>query len=360
MAPKKQKVNSLPRVIFGKHAGEDVELLTLQLGRMKVLVSTFGATVTSITVPDCFGQARETVLGFDDHEPYENCPYFGCTVGRYCNRIAKGAFTLDGQTVTLTSTNDRGNHLHGGKVGWDRKIWAVHEHTSTSCTLSHTSPDGDEGYPGEVHAHVTMSLEWPSSLVLRYKATVSAPTPLNLTNHSYFNLSDGGATDMLDHDVRIFADAYLPTDPACIPTGEVRPVHGAMDLRGPVPLYRGIADGDGGNGYDHNYVIRDDPGLVDARGLKRAAWVRSPRTGIELNVLTTEPGIQICGANHLDGTCRGHGGRVYATQAGLCLETQKFPDSVNHAHFPSAIVRPDTEYTSTTVYAFSASAASTE
>lgn len=278
---------------FGKHGSEAVRLITLRLGRMTVKVSTFGATITSLAVPSALGEPTETVLGFAEHKPYESCPYFGCTVGRFANRIAKGSFTLEGKPIQLPACNDRGNHLHGGARGWDKRVWELVEASATACTLKLRSEDGDEGYPGNVDATVSFTLEWPSQIAIEYDLTTDAPTVVNPTNHSYFNLSDGGATDVLDHDLMVFADKYLPTDATCIPTGELKPVSGPMDLRRPTPIFRGIHAADGGNGYDHNYVLAAEAGAhEDGRRLRRAAWVRSPKTGIELLVLTTEPGAQ--------------------------------------------------------------------
>lgn len=395
MPAKRLKTAGASIVPFGKHDGTAVQLVTLKLGAMVVKVSTYGATLTSIVVPNCRGAPVETVLGFGDLAAYEHCPfYLGCTVGRFANRIRGGTFPLeDGsgneQIVKLAATNDRGNTLHGGTRGWDKHVWALVDASPTSCTLTHESSDGDEGFPGAVDARVQFSLEWGGRLVIRYHAEVrDKPTVISLTNHSYFNLTNGGSTDMLDHELCVFADHYLPTDANCLPTGEIKPVSGPMDLRSPTPIHRGIGKADGGGGYDHNYVVREDE--TDASGLRRAAWLRSPRTGIELDVFTSEPGnvclhpvqgtasrsscappcppmrvcigIQVCGANHLDGQHKGHGGRVYHSQAGICLETQKFPDAPNHPNdpaWPSAIVRPGVPFDSTTIYAFGASASST-
>lgn len=283
---------------FGQHDGAPVRLVKLRLGAMEVSVSTYGATLTSIRVPDHRGEPVETILGFGELGAYERCPfYLGCTVGRFANRIRGGAFPLDDgtgkeRTVQLAAANDRGNTLHGGARGWDKHVWALADASATSCTLAHASPDGDEGFPGAVEATVTFSLEWGGRLAIRYRAAVRGPAPtvLSLTNHAYFNLSDGGATDMLDHELLVFADHYLPTDANCLPTGEVKAVAGPMDLRAPTPVCRGISQADGGGGYDHNFVVRTQP--ADSAGLRRAAWLRSPRTGIELSVLTTEPGAR--------------------------------------------------------------------
>jgi aldose 1-epimerase len=273
-------------------SGAPVQLITLRLGEMVAKVSTYGATLTSVVVPDCRGAPTETILGFEGHGGYEACPfYFGSTVGRFANRIGKGIFPLDGKTVTLSTRNDRGNTLHGGKAGWDKAVWTVAELSSAAVTLSHVSPDGDEGFPATAHVSVTYALEWGGRLAIRYRATVDAPTVLSMTNHAYFNLCDGGHTDVLDHELRVFADTYLPTDANCLPTGELKPVTGAMDLRavGGVPLHRGVGGADGGGGYDHNYVVSEGA-EADAQRLRRAAWLRSYRSGIELSVFTTEPG----------------------------------------------------------------------
>ena len=287
---------------FGQTAaGVPVQLVTLRLGAMCAQVATYGATLTSVRVPDARGAPTHVVLGFDELAAYEACPfYLGSTVGRFANRIRAGAFPLEDaagamRTVTLPHRNDRGNTLHGGAAGWDKAVWRLAGASATACTLEHDSPDGDEGFPGAVAISVTYALEWCGRLSIVYRAAVSgAPTVLSPTNHAYFNLHDGGASSVLEHDLQVFADTFLPTDTACLPTGELRPVDGAMDLREPTPIGRGIGAAQGGNGYDHNYVLaQGGSSHTDALDLRFAAWLRSARTGIEMAVLTTEPGARL-------------------------------------------------------------------
>jgi len=324
--------------------------------RMEVRVIPYGAIVTSIRVPDRDGRFDDVVLGYDNPESYvkNNGPYMGAIVGRYGNRIAKGLFTLDGQTYKL-ATNNGPNHLHGGIKGFDKVVWQAEEFKNANGSgviLRYTSADGEEGYPGTLKAQVTYTLTDSNELIIDYLVTADKPTPVNLTHHSYFNLT-GITRDVLDHEVMIDADRFTPTDATSIPTGVLASVDGTpFDFRKPMTIGSRIMQDDEqlrfGGGYDHNYVLnRQGDGLV------HAARVHEPSTGRVLDVSTTEPGVQFYSGNFLDGSIQGKGGKVYAKRFGFCLETQHFPDSPNQQQFPSTILRPGTEYRSRTVYAFS-------
>jgi aldose 1-epimerase len=306
-------------------------------------------------VADRDGQLDDVVLGYPTLDGYlEASPYFGSIVGRYGNRIAGGRFTLDGKTYRL-ATNDGPNHLHGGLRGFDKVVWdAEPSETDSTATvaLTYTSPAGEEGYPGTLRARVAYTLTASSELLVEYQATTDAPTPVNLTQHSYFNLAGAGRGDILGHELTIAADRYTPVDATLIPTGELAPVAGTpFDFRTPNPIGARIAQDDEqlrrGRGYDHNFVL-----TREGTGLASAARVVDRTTGRTLEISTTEPGIQFYSGNFLDGTITGKDGRVYGHRAGFCLETQHFPDSPNQPTFPSTILGPGEEYRSTTVFAF--------
>jgi aldose 1-epimerase len=333
--------------------GVDMYTLTNANGMM-VRVLTYGAILQAIRVPDRGGQLDDVVLGYDSLTGYvRDSPYFGAVIGRYGNRIAKGTFTLDGRVYRL-ATNNGPNHLHGGVVGFDKVVWQAEpfqRDREGGVVLTHTSPDGDEGYPGTVVARVTYTLTDGNELIVDYQATTDRPTPVNLTQHTYFNLT-GGTRDVLGHELEISADRFTPVDATLIPTGALAPVAGTpFDFRTPTPLGAGIERADeqlrAGGGYDHNFVL-NRPGS----GLFLAARVFEPTTGRTLEVRTTEPGLQFYSGNFLDGTISGKGGRVYRRRSGFCLETQHFPDSPNQAAFPSTILRPGEPYRSRTVYTF--------
>jgi aldose 1-epimerase len=345
------------RSAFGTSSdGQPIELVTLRNGNgMEVRAMTYGAIIVSIKVPDRQGQFDDVVLGHDDAAGYfNNPPYFGAVVGRYGNRIAKGKFSLDGHTYTL-ATNNGANHLHGGNKGWDKAIWRAatsDESRGASATFSHTSPDGDEGYPGTVNATVTYTLNDQNELRIDYGATTDKPTVINLTQHSYFNLAGPRASNILEHRMMIVADRYTPVDDGLIPTGELASVQGTpFDFRQSTPIGARIDQQDTqlvrGKGYDHNFVLNRT-----ADGLALAARVVDPVTGRTLEVLTTEPGVQFYSGNFLDGTLAGKGGVKYARRAGFCLETQHFPDSPNHPNFPSTALRPAETYKTSTVFRF--------
>lgn len=345
----------LTTVPFGQTAdGVGIALITLRNAKgIRVRLMTLGGTVLSIETPDRTGTMGDIVLGFDTATPYfDKSPYFGCIIGRYCNRIAKGRFTLDGTTYVL-ATNNGENHLHGGTKGWDKAVWRAEEFNNTSGSgvkLTHVSKDGDEGYPGTVTATVTYTLADDNRLIVDFRATTDKPTIVNLTQHSYFNLAGRG--DILSHELTIPADRYTPIDPTSIPTGELAPVQGTpFDFRTATPIGARIGAADpqlkNGLGYDHNWVLnRTGPGLA------LAARVVEPTSGRTLDVHSTEPGVQFYSGNFLDGTITGKRGQVYAHRSGFCLEPQHFPDSPNRPSFPSTVVRPGETYTSQTVLTF--------
>lgn len=342
--------------------GDSVDLYTLANGNGVTLeVTNYGGIITSLRVPDRTGNVEDVVLGFDSlsaytGEAYRSAnPYFGALIGRYGNRIAGGDFSIDGQTYTL-ATNDGPNHLHGGEEGFDQVVWGAEsfrEGDRVGVVLRHTSPDGHEGYPGRLEVEVTYTLTPDDALAVEYRATTTEATPVNLTQHSYFNLDGDGDGPILDHELMIDADRFTPVDSTLIPTGELRPVAGTpFDFRAPTPIGARI-DADNrqleyGGGYDHNFVLAE----TDADTLRRAARLYAPDTGRLLTVRTTEPGMQFYSGNFLDGSFSGDG-EAYGYREGLALETQHFPNSPNEPDFPSTILRPEEEYTSRTVYEFS-------
>lgn len=350
----------ITREAFGTTTdGKSVDAFTLTNGKgLELRAITYGATIISLRVPDRLGRLDDIVLGYPTLAGYlDKSPYFGAIVGRYGNRIAKGRFTLDGKTYAL-ATNNGPNHLHGGIKGFDKVVWSVdssHQDSSATLTFSYTSPAGEEGYPGTLQARVTYTVTDQNELRVDYSATTDAPTPVNLTQHSYFNLAGAGSGDILGHELMISADRFTPVDSTLIPTGEIAPVAGTpFDFRKPTAIGARIAQNDvqlkRGGGYDHNWVLnRKGPDLA------LAARLAEPTTGRTLEVFTTEPGIQFYSGNFLDGTITGKDGRVYQHRYGLCLETQHFPDSPNHSNFPSTILRPGQEYRSTTVFRFGVS-----
>jgi aldose 1-epimerase len=335
--------------------GKAVEAFTLTNATgMEVRAMPYGATILSIRVPDAQGAVGDVVLGFDSLAGYvKSSPYFGAVVGRYGNRIARGRFMLDGKEYTLAVNN--GPHaLHGGLRGFDKAVWAAEPTRSdrgVGLAFTLVSPDGDEGYPGTVAARVTYTLMSARNvIVIDYEASTDRATPLNLTNHSYFNLAGKG--DILGHLLTMDADHMTPVDATLIPTGEISPVQGTpFDFRRPTAIGARIDARDqqiaNGGGYDHNFVInRSAPGLV------HVARVTEEASGRTLDVSSTEPGVQFYSGNFLDGTVTGKGGTSYKRRSGFCLETQHYPDSPNHPNFPSAILRPGSAYRSQTVFAF--------
>lgn len=350
---KKFYAGSIAKSPFGKlEDGTPVEqyILTNAKG-MTVKIITYGGIITELSVPDRAGKFADVVLGHDTLDGYlAGHPYFGAIVGRYANRIAKGKFTLDGKEYTV-ATNNGPNHLHGGKKGFDKVVWKATAPESSPprlvLDLQYTSKDGEEGYPGELKVNVRYELNNANTLSINYSATTDKATPINLTNHSYFNLAGHNSGDILGHQVTIFADKYTPTDDTLIPTGKIADVKGTpFDFTTATPIGKRIAElkGEPG-GYDLNYVIR-------GTGQRLAARVTDPTSGRRMEVTTSEPGIQFYSGNFMDGKDKGKGGAVYKKHAGFCLETQHYPDSVNQKDFPSAILKPGEKYEQITSYSF--------
>ena len=332
--------------------GVEVYLYTLRndLG-LEVTVATYGGAITSLYTPDRHGTLGDIVLGFETLDEYVNNPlYFGPLIGRHANRIANGKFSLNGVDYQL-GRNNGGNHLHGGFKGFDKRVWTAAEEES-SLRLSYLSKDGEENYPGNLHAEVRYTLA-DNEFRLDYRATTDTDTIVNLTNHSYFNLKGGGS--ILDHGLTLNADRFTAVSKDLIPTGELKAVaETPMDFRNGERIGARIGEGyeqlGFTGGYDHNFVLNEWDG-----SLRTAARLYEPETGRVLEVLTTEPGIQFYSGNFLDGSFSGKRGIVYQRYEGLCLEPQHFPDTPNQPNFPSTVLRPGEEYTHTTVFRFSAS-----
>jgi aldose 1-epimerase len=341
---------------FGTVDGRAITLYTLTNSHgMEVRAMNYGGIIVSIRVPDRSGQFADIVLGHETLEGYRpNPPYFGAIVGRYANRIAQGTFKLDGETYTLPK-NDGPNTLHGGTRGFDKAVWDAEPlKGETGVAFSYFSKDGEEGFPGNLRVKVTYTLTNANALEIDYEATTDKATPINLSQHSYFNLKGEGNGDILDHEIMINADRFTPVDKNLIPTGELRPVKGTpFDFTTPTRIGARIDDNYDqlvlGHGYDHNFVIHRTGG-----GLVLAARVHEPTTGRTLEVSTTQPGVQFYTGNFLDGTITGKNGQVYKQRYGFCLETQHFPDSPNHPSFPNTILKPGETFREKTVFKFSA------
>lgn len=332
-------------------SGECVDLITLTNGILSCSILTYGAILNSLLVPGKNGAPVDVVLGFDTLEEYlADTEYIGATVGRYANRIAAGRFSLDGNQYTL-ATNDGPNHSHGGMRGFSHRTWTVCDLSSVHVTLSLSSPDGEEGFPGNLNTSVTYRLDG-TALSIHYQAHSDRATPCSLTNHSYFNLGGHASASAMDHQLTIYASRYTPIDSHCLVLGTIDPVEGTpMDFRTPTVIGVRIDDDfeqlRRGNGYDHNYAVDHWDG-----SLRPAALVSSPITGISMLVETTQPGIQLYTANFLSNR-RGKDGARYCARNSLCLETQSFPDSPNHPDFPSSILRPGERYSHSTRFCFS-------
>jgi len=331
--------------------GTQVDLFTLTNANGLVCkVITYGAIITELDVPDRAGKPGDVVLGFDNLKQYAAPnPHFGAAIGRVGNRIAKGRFTLDGKTYKL-ATNDGPNHLHGGVKGYDKVVWTARPVATAdgpAVEFHYLSRDGEEGYPGNLDVTMTYLLSNRNLLQIVYLATTDKDTPINLTNHSYFNLACGG--DILGHVLMLRASRYTPVDSTLIPTGEIVPVAGTpFDFTQPKAIGRDLGRlTNHPQGYDHNFV------LDGGKGLALAARVHEPVTGRVMEVFTDQPGIQFYSGNFLDGTVTGKKGAVYLQHTGLCLETQHFPDSINQPKFPSTVLHPGETYRTTTIYQFS-------
>jgi aldose 1-epimerase len=346
---------------FGTTAdGEAVDIYTLtNANGMVVTVLTYGGIIQAVNVPDRDGNVTNVTLGFETLDGYlAGHPYFGCITGRYANRIARGTFTLDGVMYRLALNNDE-NTLHGGDVGFDKVVWAAEDtsgENGPAVTLSRTSPDGEEGYPGNLTVEVTYTLTDNNEILIDYHATTDAATVVNLTNHAYWNLAGEGTGPINDHVLQINASNYTPVDPTLIPTGEIAAVADTpFDFTTPHPVGERIRIDDEqlrlGRGYDHNFVLdRESP---DDEAMMVAAVLSDPSSGRVLTISTTEPGIQFYSGNFLDGTLYGAAGMAYRQGDGLALETQHYPNSPNQPEFPTTVLQPGDEYVTSTIYAFS-------
>lgn len=340
---------------YGKTAdGQSVEAYTLTNKQgLRARVITYGATLAEMHVPDRTGKLADVVLGFDDMQGWQGKgnQYFGCTTGRVANRIAKGKFTLAGKSYSL-ATNNAPNHLHGGIKGLDKVLWKatpVPSDDGQAVQFTYRSPDGEEGYPGSVFINVIYTLTSRNELRIDYSATTDQTTIINLTNHAYWNLAGEGSATVLDHVLTLQADQYTPTDDTGIPTGQIASVTGTpLDFTKPTRVGERIqaVAATAMKGYDHNFVLRSQ-----TKKLALAATLTDPGSGRVMEILTTEPGIQLYTGNYLFGQA-GKGGKTYAQRSALCLETQHYPDSVNHANFPSTVLEPGQTYRSTTVHRF--------
>jgi aldose 1-epimerase len=338
--------------------GRATRLFTLEgAGGFRAEVTDYGATLVRLMVPDRDGKLGDVVLGGDSAAAYAARIPAAATIGRVANRIGGATFSLDGKTYTLASNSGQ-NHLHGGRVGFDKIVWKAESGAREGrpvLVLRHTSQDGDEGYPGKLDVTVTYSVTADRALRIDYSATTDRATPVNLTNHAYFNLKGEGQGDVLDHELTLYATRYTPTNSALIPNGTVAPVAGTpLDFTQPHRIGERIsADHELiriGRGYDHNFVLDAyKPGATEPM---LAAVVHEPTTGRVMEVLTTEPGVQLYTANHLNGSVRGKSGQPYVARGAFCLETQHFPDSPNRPEFPTTILRPGQTFRSTTVYRF--------
>jgi aldose 1-epimerase len=349
-----QSHGSLERMNFGKTPeGTPVELYVLTNGKMTAKVMTYGAILTELHVPDRNGKIADVVLGFDTLAAYlAGHPYFGATTGRVANRIAGGKFTLDGKEYKL-AVNNGPNSLHGGLKAFDKVIWKAEDASGPvgpAVKFTYTSPDGEEGYPGNLTVSVTYTVTSDNELKIDYAAVTDKPTPLNLTNHSYFNLAGPASGDILGHELMLAADQYTLADETLIPTGKLAPVKGtAVDFTSATAIGSRFDQLTGDpRGYDHNYVLRGD-----GKAPALAARVYDSESGRVMEMFTTEPGVQFYTANFLDGAQKGKGGVVYKKHQGFCLEAQHFPDSIHHPEFPSTVLRPGEKYTQTTIYKFS-------
>ena len=347
--------SNIEKMDFGKTKdGTPVELYVLtNAAGMTAKIMTYGATLTELDVPDRKGKKEDVVLGFDNLRAYEenSGPYLGATVGRYANRIAGGKFTLDGKEYKL-AVNNGDNSLHGGKKGFDKVVWKAEPKKvadGAAVQFTYVSPDGEEGYPGELTVAVTYTLTNKNELKIEYAATTTKSTPINLTNHSYFNLS-GADSSILNHVLTLAAERYTVADKSLVPTGELMPVAGTpLDFTNPMAIGAHIAEMPASvGGYDHNFVLNGA-----GKGLSLGARVKEPESGRVMQMFTTEPGVQFYTSNFMDGKIKGKGGISYKKHQALCLEAQYFPDSPNKPQFPSTILKPGETYKQTTVYAFS-------
>ena len=344
------KTYSFTEKPYGNFEGKDITEYTItNPSGMQVSIINYGGTVTKLIAPDKSGKMANVILGYDSLAGYlqkEN-PYFNALIGRYGNRIAAGKFTLDSKTYTLAGNNN-GNSLHGGNKGYDKVVWTAKKLSDSSLQLNYLSKDGEEGYPGNLNIQAVYTLTPDNGLKIDYTATTDKATPINLTSHCYFNLTGGADSTILNHELEIVADKYTPVNEVLIPTGQIADVKGGpMDFTSPKQIGKEIAQVPGG--YDHNWVLNKK-----GTALEKVASLYEPKSGRYMEVLTTEPGLQFYSGNFLDGTLTNTLERKkYVKHAGLCLETQHFPDSPNQPSFPNTILKPGETYRHTTVYKFS-------
>ena len=346
-----------PQDFVNEYNGQPTALYTLtNANGMEVCITNFGGRIVSIMVPDKDGAFRDVVLGFDkvsDYFPENNASDFGAAIGRYANRIAGGSFEIDGTVYNLPK-NDGDNTLHGGPTGWQYQVYEVVEADESHIKILRDSPDGDNGFPGNVKAYVTYTLTDQNAIDIWYEATTDKPTVINMTNHSYFNLDGDPAGNVLDDIMYIKSSTTTPAGPGLIPTGEIISLIGTpMDFNTPKRIgddidKRDFEQIDLGNGYDHNWILDTMGDITDP-----AVILTSPKTGISLEVYTDEPGIQVYSGNFLDGSVTGKHGIVYNQRAGICLESQHYPDTPHNPNWPSVVLRPGEKYTSHCVFAFS-------
>ena len=334
---------------FGNYEGQAITEYTLtNINGMQLSIINYGGAITKLTAPDKDGKFADVVLGFDSLSGYlqKGNPYFGALIGRYGNRIAKAKFTLDGKTYTLAANNN-GNSLHGGSKGFDKVVWNAKEQDDNSLKLTYKNKDGEEGYPGNLDVTVIYTLTTDNAVKIDYTATTDKATPVNLTNHAYYNLSGGTEATILDHELQINAGKYTPVDSLLIPTGQIADVKGTpMDFTTSKPVGKDIAKVKGG--FDHNWVLNKN-----SKVFEKIATLYHPKSGRVMGVYTTEPGLQFYSGNFLDGTLTNtKGGAKYVKHSGLCLETQHCPDSPNQPNFPNTILKPGETYTQMTVYKF--------
>jgi aldose 1-epimerase len=349
---REQRVMSIVTKPFGKTPdGQEVELYTLtNPNGLKARITTFGAILVSLEVPDKNGKLDDITLGFDTLEGYiKEHPYFGATVGRYANRIGGAKFKLNGIEYQLAANNGP-NHLHGGTRGFDKVVWTAEETTAERnqayVKLTYSSKDGEEGYPGNLKCTVTYTLTKDDELKINYEAQTDKNTVINLTNHTYWNLAGQGNGDILGHELMLNADKYTPVDEGLIPTGEIKSVKDSpMDFTKPMLIGSRIAQVEGG--YDHNYVLNSGGGT-----LALCAKVYESTSGRIMEIYTVEPGVQFYTGNFLDGSITGKADKVYKKNFGFCLETQHFPDSPNNPDFPSVVLKPGDKYSTVTIHKF--------
>jgi aldose 1-epimerase len=348
----KKAVLNVEKTSYGKLPdGRPVDLYTLtNANGLRARLTTYGAITVSFETPDRNGQLADITLGYDTLDGWlTNTSYFGATVGRYANRIAKGKFTLDGQVYTL-ATNNGENSLHGGIKGYDKVLWQgepVKTADAVGVKFTYLSKDGEEGYPGNLKVAATYTLNNANEYKVEFSATTDKPTVVNLAHHTYWNLHGNAASSILSHELTLVADKFTPVDAGLIPTGELKPVAGTpMDFTKPAVIGARIAQVDGG--YDHNWVLNNQTGKIAL-----AARVYEPKTGRVLEISTDQPGIQFYAGNFLDGTVKGKGGIAYPKNYGMCLETQHYPDSPNHPEFPSVVLRPGQTYKHVMIHKFS-------